>query len=452
MLTRRIGLATDLYELTMAAAYFQNGINHEASFELSTRWLPPHRGYLVLAGIPQVVEYLKDLRFEGPDIDFLRRQPTFARVDPKFFDFLAGLRFTGALWAMPEGTPFFAHEPVLRVTSPIIEAQILETYLLSVINFQTSIATKAARIVQAAAGRPVIEFGARRAHGMEAALYAARAAYIGGCAGTSNVEAGFRFEIPIYGTAAHSWTMAFDEEIDAFRSYMKVFPESTTLLIDTYDTVDAARTVTRLQNTVNAVRIDSGDITKLSRQVRTILDAAGMKNTKIVASGDLDELRILELLADGAPLDIFGVGTQLSTSYDAPTLGGVYKLVEQRKGEEIQYKMKLSEAKQTYPGGKQVWRCFGELGQADNDIIGLANEPGPPGGRRLLDQVLSSGKLVARLPPLQQVREQASEWIGEMPAPIRDLKDPARYRVDFSPELERLRNMVELKLIEKRRK
>lgn len=450
MIPRRLGLATDLYELTMAAGYFQNQINHEASFELFIRAMPPNRGYVVLAGIAQVVEYLTKLRFEDADIDFLRRQPTFAHVDRKFFDFLSDLRFTGSMWAMPEGVPFFPGEPVLTITAPITEAQIVETYLLSVINFQSSIATKAARITQAAAGRAVIEFGARRAHGMDAALYAARAAFVGGCAGTSNVEAGYRFGIPIYGTAAHSWTMAFDDEMEAFRAFLKVFPGSGTLLIDTYDTLAAARALTVLGAAVAGVRLDSGDICALSKQVRRILDDAGMTSTRIVASSELDEYRIAGLVAEGAPIDIFGVGTQLSTSYDAPTLGAVYKLVEHRTSVSNRSVMKLSAAKETLPGRKQVWRLEDSMGRAMGDIITLFEEAGPPNGRPLLRPVILNGRMLEPPPTLSEIQSRAREWMGALPAEVLRLRDPKGYEVARSDGLERLREMVESELSAKR--
>ena len=336
------GLATDLYQLTMAAAYHANGRNEQASFELFARQLPRERSYLIVAGLEQALDYLRRLSFSSDEIEYLRGLPAFDRVSPKFFDYLRDFRFSGDVWAMPEGTVAFAGEPLLRVTAPLIEAQIVETYLLATINFQTLIATKASRIVEAAQGRGIIEFGARRAHGFGAAIYAARAAVIGGCIGTSNVEAGRMFDIPEYGTAAHSFTMAFEREIDAFRAYFKVFPDSSTLLLDTYDTINAARLATEFGPELRGVRLDSGDLIELSKQVRAILDEAGMRQTKILASGDLNEFKIAEMIAAGAPIDVFGVGTDLSTSRDAPALGGVYKLVEVEVDGRVEPKIKLS--------------------------------------------------------------------------------------------------------------
>src|SRR5262247_2835942 len=312
------GLATDLYQLTMAAAYHASGRRERASFELFTRKLPEGRSYLIVAGLEQALDYLRGLSFSDGEIEYLRGLPAFESVSAEFFDYLRDFRFTGEVWAMPEGTVAFAGEPLARVTAPLIEAQIVETYLLSTINFQTLIATKASRIVEAAEGRGIIEFGARRCHGFGAALYAARAAFIGGCVGTSNVEAGRLFELPVYGTAAHSFVMAFDSEREAFHAYHEVFPESTVLLLDTYDTLNAAHLATEFGPELRGVRLDSGDLAELSKRVRSILDEAGMRRTKIFASGDLNEFKIAELIAAGAPIDLFGVGTDLSTSRDAP--------------------------------------------------------------------------------------------------------------------------------------
>ncbi len=442
MRERSYALATDLYELTMAAAYFENRMNHPATFEVFVRWMPPNRGYLVAAGLAQVIEYLLELRFSPRDLEFLRRLPVFRHVSDAFFDYLSEFRFRGDVWAMPEGTIFFPNEPILRITAPIIEAQILETYVLAYLNFESAIASKAARIVDAARGRAIIEFGARRAHGMEAALYAARAAYIGGCVGTSNVEAGYLFGIPIYGTAAHSWNMAFPDELDAFRAYLRVFPETTILLIDTYDTLQGARKATALGPVVRGVRLDSGDLATLSKQVRAILDEAGMTETKIIASGDLDEYKIADLLEHEAPIDIFGVGTQLSTSYDAPTLGGVYKLVEEEVDGRILYKIKLSTEKATYPGRKQVWRRTDAEGRFLSDVIALADEPPPPDAFPLLEEIMRGGRLVTPLPTLEEIRERTLENVRRLPEAYRRLKDAAEYPVSRSERLEELRQQV----------
>ncbi|MBI1955180.1 MAG: nicotinate phosphoribosyltransferase, partial [Acidobacteria bacterium] len=286
----RAGLQTDLYELTMAAAYWQCGKSQDlATFELSIRSLPPQRSFLLAAGLEQAVEYLERLSFHKAEMDFLRKHPAFEGVNPDFFDYLAGLRFTGTVWAAPEGSIVFAEEPLLRVTAPVIEAQIAETYLLSMLTYQTTVATKAARMVQASGGRGIVEFGTRRAHGPAAGLLAARASYIAGCLGTSNVLAGFELGIPIYGTLAHSWMMAFEDEEEAFRQFAEVYGPKTVLLVDTYDSAEAVRKALRLRLPFRGVRLDSGNVDEISRQVRKLLDAGGRTDALILASGDLNE-------------------------------------------------------------------------------------------------------------------------------------------------------------------
>lgn len=426
-----VGTATDLYQLTMAAGYHAHRRAETASFELFARRLPPRRSYLVIAGLAQAVEYLRNLRFSDEEIAYLQSLPVFKHVAADFFAYLRDFRFSGDVWAMPEGTVAFAGEPLLRVTAPLIEAQILETWLLSTINFQTLIASKAARMVDAAQGRAIIEFGARRAHGMEAALYAARAAFIGGCIGTSNVEAGMRFGLPVYGTAAHSWIMSFEREYDAFRAFHEIFPEHTTLLLDTYDTVAAAKLATEIGPSLRGVRLDSGDLGALSKQVRVILDQAGMQQTKIMASGDLDEFKITELLAKGAPIDLFGVGTELSTSRDEPALGGVYKMVEL----DGQPKMKLSQDKATYPYCKQVWRSYAEDGTFLGDTIGLAAESDLH-GEPLLQLVMRNGELLAPLPALTDTQNYARQQIQNLPKVYKAIAAPQTYPVRYSEKLE----------------
>ena len=289
MTQRTLALSTDLYEMTMAAAYFDNGFTDRAIFEWFIRRLPPRRAFLIAAGLEQALEYLAGLSFTTEQIDYLREHPAFRYVSREFFDYLAGFRFTGDLWAMPEGTACFGMEPLLRVSAPIIEAQIVETFLLSTLNFQTMIASKTARVVKAAAGRDVIEFGTRRAHGSEAGLHAARAAFIAGSIGTSNVEAGYLFGIPTFGTLAHSFVMSFDAEDEAFRAFLKVFPSTATVLVDTYDTIAAVERLARDYGPeIPSIRLDSGDLCALSIRCREILDQAGMQQTKIIASSDLN--------------------------------------------------------------------------------------------------------------------------------------------------------------------
>ncbi|MBZ5538203.1 MAG: nicotinate phosphoribosyltransferase [Acidobacteriia bacterium] len=429
-------LLVDLYELTMAAGYFENEVNYPSTFELFVRELPEKRSYLVAAGLEQVVDFLESVQFQSEEIEFLRSHPTFAHVRKEFFDYLKHFRFSGDLWAMPEGTLVFPGEPILRVSAPLIEAQIMETYLLSMINCQTMIATKATRVVAAAGGRGVIEFGSRRAHGPEAGVLAARAAYIGGCVGTSNVYAGFRMGIPIYGTAAHSWTMTFEDEEEAFEKYCRVFPDSALLLIDTYNTVEGARKAARMGQKVKGVRIDSGDLLKTSQQVRTILDDAGLSGVQILASGDLNEYKVRDLVQHGAPIDVFGVGTELSTSHDAPALGGVYKLVEQTVENSFRYRIKLSPQKATYPGKKQVFRFTNARDQFDHDVIARDQESSQ--GAPLLERVMAEGHRLGPLPALHIARERAALNFSRLQERYAAFENPDTYPVINSQALEEL--------------
>jgi nicotinate phosphoribosyltransferase len=433
-------LLTDLYELTMAAAYFENNIRATASFELFVRALPRDRGYLVAAGLEQALDYLEDLRFTPAEIDFLRRQEVFRQVSDAFFDSLKSFHFTGEVWALPEGTLVFAEEPLLRVTAPIAEAQIVETFLLSTLTFQTLIATKAARVVEAAQGRGVVEFGTRRAHGPEAGVLAARAAYIGGCIGSSNVEAGHRFGVPSYGTLAHSFVMAYAEEEESFRQFQRVFPEHSVLLVDTYDTLGAVEKIIQLGLRPRGVRLDSGDLVELSRAVRRRLDQAGLTETKIFASGDLNEFSIQEALARGAAVDFFGVGTELATSKDAPALSGVYKLVEMRADGTPPPRAKFSEDKVSYPGRKQVFRFLDSQGLYDHDLIALAEEK--PGGEALLTCVMRDGRRAAPSPSLAGIQQRARESLERLPTRYRQLQNPPVYPVRPSPALATLLEQV----------
>lgn len=429
-------LATDLYELTMAAAYFENGLDFEATFELFVRSLPPDRGYLVSCGIEEALKYLDQLHFTNDEIDYLRNHEIFSGVGVDFFDYLKQLSFTGDAWMMPEGTLFFDGEPVVRITAPVIEAQIVETYLISLINFESMIATKAARVVGASDGRPVADFGSRRAHGPEAAVRAARAAYMGGCAATSNVYAGYLYGIPITGTAAHSWIMAHASERHSFENYLKVFPENTTLLIDTYDTIEGAKLAAEIGPGIKAVRIDSGDLVESSVKVRQILDDAGMGDVKIVASGDLDEYGIKELLRKNAPIDMFGVGTKMVTSSDAPFLNTVYKLVEVVEDGKVTGKAKFSEDKSTRPFKKQVWRSLDEEQFYKCDFISMADE-NVPGSKPLLEKMIDSGKIIADQPSLDEKRDWVREQLELLPEPHRRIENPAPYPVKYTGQLEK---------------
>jgi nicotinate phosphoribosyltransferase len=433
-------LLVDLYELTMAAAYFEHGIDCRATFELFVRQLPPQRSYLVAAGIDSALEYLESLRFTGDDIRFLRGLPPFQTVSSAFFDYLKTFRFTGEVRAIPEGSLVFAEEPILQVTAPVLEAQVVETYLLSVINFETMIASKAARVVSAARGRGVLEFGTRRAHGPEAGVRAARAAYIGGCIATSNVLAGYRHGIPLAGTAAHSWTQVFPTERESFEALLDTFPERAILLIDTYDSVVGAETAAGLGRKIPGVRLDSGDLLEKSRQVRAILDQRGQTTARIVASGDLNEYKIEELLARGAPIDLFGVGTDLATSRDVPALSVVYKLVETERDGRTEFKTKFSDQKVHWPGRKQVFR-FSRAGQYHHDLIARAGEEYPE-GTPLLEPVMRDGRRVAPALPLSEVRAGTLENLARLPEPYRALRAAASYPVERSPALERLLDEV----------
>lgn len=431
-------LDTDLYQLTMMAGYHAVDARALATFELFVRNLPRNRSFLVAAGLDPVLDYLEQLRFTPEQVEWLRASPYFRSVEPGFFEMLTRLRFTGDVWAVPEGTPVFAFEPLLRITAPLAEAQLVETATLALITFQTSVASKAARIVWAASDRSVMEFGSRRAHGPDAARHAARAAYVAGCSSTSNVEAGFRFGIPLAGTMAHSWVTSFPDEIDAFRAYAAIFGDRAAFLIDTYDTLDAARKIVASGLRPAAVRLDSGDLVYLSREVRRILDEGGLAATKILASGDLDEWSLAHVLAQGAPIDGFGVGTALSTSKDAPALGGVYKLVEVERQGVATPVMKLSAGgKATFPGRKQVWRHL-RAGRATGDLIALEHEPAPEGSVPLLVPVMRGGRRLAPQESLDEIRARHQRLVGELPEGVRMLEPREAYPVSRSAALEAL--------------
>lgn len=434
-------LLTDLYELTMAASYFAQGMDDEATFELFVRRLPENRRFLVAAGLEDAIHYLEEFRFTRDDIAFLRSLGMFREP---FLEFLGELRFTGDVWAMPEGEVFFPGEPTLRVTAPLIQAQIVETFLLNMLNFQSLIATKAARLALACGERQFVDFSPRRDHGPDAALKAARASYIGGAAATSNVLAGRAYGIPLSGTMAHSYVMSFEHETDAFRAFARDFPDRSILLIDTYDTVEGARRAVRIAKElesegirIQGVRLDSGDLRALAHEVRRVLDEGGCHETRIFASGDLDEYRIAELVANGAPVDAFGVGTQLGTSADAPALGGVYKLVEDASGP----KMKHSDGKITWPGRKQVYR-ISEGGMMARDVIALDSEHGHK-GRPLLQQVVSEGRRVAQPEPIKAMRERCATRLGELPDGLRGIEGEFEpYPVVYSDTLTALQQQT----------
>ena len=368
-------LSTDYYELTMAKGYLDSHVeNNTVTFDLFVRNLPENWGFLIANGIEDAVDFLtQDFFFRPEEISYLKDQGF-----PEYFlDYFKDIKFTGDVWAVPEGTPVAPNAPLLRVTSPLIQAQLAETALLNLVNFQTLIATKANRIVRAAAGAPVVDFGLRRAQGPNAGLKGARAAFIGGCRGTSNVDAGRRYGIPVSGTQAHSWVMVFPTELDAFRAYTISFPENVILLIDTYDVLQGARNAAVVAkeleaagHRLDAVRIDSGDLADLSKDVRAILDSKGLDYVKIIATSDLNEYRITELVAKKAKIDSYGVGTELITGKPVAALSGVYKLVQIDDRPVI----KLSSAKVTYPGIKQVYRLTDDQGSYKEDLLALEDE------------------------------------------------------------------------------
>jgi nicotinate phosphoribosyltransferase len=426
-------LVTDLYELTMVAGYFEKGFNPPATFELFIRSMPDNRGYMVFAGLAQALEYLEQLRFTSREISYLKKLPVFKHISRDFFDYLKSFRFTGEVWAPLEGELCFAGEPLLRVTAPLIEAQLVETYLLTVTNFQTLIATKAARVVDAADGRGVVDFGTRRAHGPEASILAARACYIGGCTGTSNVYAAMKLGIRPVGTMAHSFVMAFDTEDESFEAFRSCFPENAILLIDTFDTAAGARKAAKIQEPIQGVRLDSGDLVKLSKQVRQILDRAGKHDIQIVASSDLNEYVIDRMLKQDAPFDLFGVGTEMVTSKDVPALGGVYKLVEIEKRGKTIPKIKLSSEKATYPGKKQVFRELGATGFYKRDVVASADEKIP--GRPILKKVMAKGKVKIKPESLDVIRKRALAERGKLTESVRRIENPRAYPVQYSARL-----------------
>jgi len=429
-----IALITDFYELTMTAGYWSLGHNPRSTFEAFVRALPENRQYMIAAGLEQAVHYLLNLRFTSEQISWLKSQETFNHVEGGFWEYLGQFRFRGDVWAVPEGTVIFPNEPVVRASGDLLECQLVETYLLTALNVQTLVATKASRICWAAQGRPVVDFGARRAHGPQAGLFAARASFIGGCAGTSNVHAAKVLNIPAVGTQAHSWIMSFPSEQEAFDAYANVFPENTICLIDTYGTLDGARRAARLGKILKGVRLDSGDLVKLSREVRKILDQAKLNDVKIVASSDLNEYTITELLARGAEIDFFGVGTDLVTSKDAPALSIVYKLVEVADSSgKIKPVVKFSADKATLGGAKQTFRRVDDRGQFCGDVVGLADEHLE--GQPLMQQVIANGQLISDLPGLEAIRNYACEQLSALPPHLREVRGRGYYPVELSEKL-----------------
>ena len=436
-------LLTDLYQLTMLQAYFAHGMRETAVFELFVRALPAQRNFLMAAGLEEAVAFLEKLQFAEDELDWVERSD---RFPSGFAEELSKLRFTGDVHAMPEGTVFFANEPIVRVTAPLPEAQLVESRLMNMLHFETLIASKAARGVLAAPDKLLVDFGLRRAHGAEAGLLAARASYIAGYAGTATVSAAQRLDIPVFGTMAHSFVQAHDDETIAFRHFAEACPRNPVLLLDTYDTEIAAHKTVALSATlkhggsgarIRGVRLDSGDLAALSRKVRHILDAGGLKQTTIFASGNLDEYRMRELLAGGAPIDGFGVGSSLATSSDAPVLDAVYKLQEYAG----QARRKRSVGKATWPGRKQVRRLLRD-GRFDHDVVTVEGEP--LAGTMLLVPVMHNGQRIHAPETLHEIRARAADQLTALPDHLRTLETAARpYRVEISDALRELATDVD---------
>jgi nicotinate phosphoribosyltransferase len=432
----RTPLLTDLYQLNMLQSYLEHGMTETAVFEFFARRLPVRRGFLMAAGLAQVVEFLEAVRFGDDELDWIRRT---GRFGTDLIDYLAGFRFTGDLHGMPEGTVFYADEPALRLTAPLPEAQLLETRIVNIIHFQTLIASKAARLVLAAEGRTLVDFGLRRAHGAEAGLFAARAAYIAGFAGTATVAADLVHGVPIFGTMAHSFVQAHDDEARAFENFARSRPDNLVLLIDTYDIEAGAEKVVALAPRLTAagiavrgVRIDSGDLAVHARNVRRILDAGGLAEVRIFVSGGIEEDSLAQLVGAGVPIDGFGVGTSLVTSEDAPALDCAYKLQEYAGVP----RRKHSEGKATWPGRKQVYRRLSEEGRMIGDTVTVEGDR--QGGQPLIVQVMGGGRRLQPLPTLAEIRANAAAELIRLPPHLGRLETRPAYPVSISVALREL--------------
>ncbi len=444
-----LGLLTDLYELTMAQTYLERGMGERATFSLIIRSYPPNRGYFVSAGLEDVLAYLEGFRFSQSDLAYLESTGIFSS---RFLDFLGGVRFTGDVWAIPEGRLFFANEPVLEVTAPVIEAQIVETFIINQVNLQSMIATKASRCVWAARGREVVDFSLRRTHGADAGMKVARSSYIAGASSTSNVLASKAYGISPAGTMAHSLVTCFPREVDAFRAYVESFPSRSVLLVDTYDTIAGSenaavvgKELEALGHRLQGVRLDSGDLGELSREVRKRLDDAGLGYVRIVGSGGLDEMDVQRLVDSGAPIDSFGIGTTLGVSADAPWTDMAYKLV--RYGDKPV--MKLSTGKESQPDPKQVYRIRDGDGMYAGDIVALRDEE-PGDGEPLLEKVMANGRVLAPQPSLDEIRGRFTHEFSHLREEHKALQSPVLYNVSLSPALQALCSTLEQE-IESRR-
>jgi len=436
-------LTTDLYELNMIQAYLDRGEDAEAVFEFFVRRLPARRGFLLAAGLADALDYLETLRFSSQEIAWLKST---GRFRGNLLDYLANFRFTGDVHAIPEGSVCFANEPLLRITATLPQAQLVESRLINILHYQTLIASKAARMVLAAPGKALADFGLRTAHGAEAGLFSARASYIAGFAGAANVLAGDRYGIPIVGTMAHSFVQVHDDEMQAFENFARARPDGVILLIDTYDTEAGARKVVELAPKLKAdgiairgVRIDSGDLTEMARKVRRILDDGGLKDVIILVSGGINEDVLAGMMKAGAPIDGFGIGVNLAASVDVPALDCAYKLQEYAG----KAKRKLSEGKQTWPGRKQVWRSYDAQGRMSGDILSVETDKQP--GEPLIVQVIRAGKTVAPSPTLGQIRERAARDLARLPEPLRQLQPGANYSVKVADALATLTKQTDAK-------
>ncbi len=469
---RNLSMLTDFYEFTMSNGYFKNGkCNSQVVFDMFFRRIPDNGGFAIFAGLEQFIQYITDLSFTDEDIEYLRNRCSFCE---EFLTYLKNFKFSCDVWSVPEGTPIFPNEPILTVRGPLIEAQLIETMLLLSINYQTLVATKACRIVRAANGRQVIEFGSRRAQSYDAAILGARAAYIAGCVGTACTASDREFSIPVYGTMAHSWVQVFDSEYEAFKSYAETYPESVVLLVDTYNCLrsgvpNAIKVFDEVLKPMGirpkGIRIDSGDLAYLSKRARDMLDRAGYSDVKIMASNSLDEYLIRDLLQQGAEIDMFGVGENLITSKSDPVFGGVYKLVSvEDDAGNMRSRIKISESadKITTPGHKKLYRIFGKNGDAVADYITLFDEPAPEGELELFDpnavwkrliindytakelgvKIFDKGRLVYDMPPLEDIREYCKNSLETLWEESKRFEYPHRYYVDYSVKLYDLRQQL----------
>ena len=433
-------LTTDLYELNMIQAYLDKGEDKEAVFEFFVRRLPPRRGFLLAAGLDDALDYLETLRFSAAEIDWLKST---GRFRDNLLDYLKNFRFTGDVHAIPEGSVCFPNEPLIRITAPLPQAQLVESRLINILHFQTLIASKAARMVLAAPGKILSDFGLRTAHGAEAGLYSARASYLAGFAGAANVLAGERYGVPIVGTMAHSFVQVHDDEMSAFENFARARPQGVILLIDTYDTEQGARKVVELAPrlaadgiAIRGVRIDSGDLTAMARKVRGILDEGGLSEVIILVSGGINEDVLQTMMKEKAPIDGFGIGVNLAASVDVPAFDCAYKLQEYAG----KPKRKLSEGKATWPGRKQVWRAYDADGRMRGDILSLENDRQP--GEALIVPVMRTGKRVAPVPTLAQIRERAAGDLKRLPGPLARLESGFDYPVNVADALTALAKQI----------